>query len=741
MNEIEVMKAPWNEAAPEDHDLRFIHMQHAEVASFMALESALLGDPPKYKPDRQPDGELKGIYIFPRLAVFFDDAGARDWYKKAYYESDENDPNDRQLMALGKSIAPNFKSNPKTESFGAKSLAKVGQGGDDMLVGMPNNLVKVLVELHTPPGEEPATNSVTGLLEFGSTGSKVLSAVVTPIRGVGNAVGRAFGHKNLGNELVRAGFTAAGAIMGGGTGAGIGNILGRMATGQNFNKAILPGIKTGLMVGAAQSIIPSIPGVPGMMGSLAKTYPTMGAMASSAVGTAPNMAAPTFLAPVQSAAQGVNSGVGNLFSSISGIGSGSNAAGTAAAPVATGATAAATEGGGLLSGGKGLMSGIGLGLAGSHFLAAKTARDEQKRMEETRQRMLAEEEEMLQKRGYYRPFEFTPKPKSIRNPHWHGKPGGNAFLTEGTPEYDEAMKLRPQNKRSGGRIKRQKLGLGGAIRQMLEPYQGPAFHPEERGLSGDARAMFRRLEGRPVQQRPSQVTIGTMTDPQPWGHDINVDDLPKADEYHGSQKKTRRHTSTNTPQYSIGNSRNMDVDSIFDKYFPHSIQPRYNRSEPMDDQVDTLIANYFNRPKSKKTAKSMAHGGRIQGAIKGPGKGQADVIRKALEAGDHIIPSDVVSAMGDGTTDQGYKVFNSFVQRHSHGQNVTSPKVKKRNIVQVALSNGEYRIPRSAVIGLGQGSEEHGANLLDGLVKNVRQFKQSHGTDLPPQAGLPEHYL
>ena len=58
------------------------------------------------------------------------------------------------------------------------------------------------------------------------------------------------------------------------------------------------------------------------------------------------------------------------------------------------------------------------------------------------------------------------------------------------------------------------------------------------------------------------------------------------------------------------------------------------------------------------------------------------------------------------------------------------------------LSNGEYVIDAATVSDLGDGSNDHGARVLDQFRKNIREHKRSAPADqIPPKAKSPLHYL
>lgn len=125
-------------------------------------------------------------------------------------------------------------------------------------------------------------------------------------------------------------------------------------------------------------------------------------------------------------------------------------------------------------------------------------------------------------------------------------------------------------------------------------------------------------------------------------------------------------------------------------------------------------------------------------SIRGPGKGQADVIYTALRAGDFVTPSDVVSAWGDGSSKAGTQEIAKLVSKYRKGKEIKSPRTSK---VAVALSDSEANIPNAVVTALGKGNHAKGVKMLEKAIKNTRKHKQSNGTGLPPKAHSIEQYM
>jgi hypothetical protein len=133
--------------------------------------------------------------------------------------------------------------------------------------------------------------------------------------------------------------------------------------------------------------------------------------------------------------------------------------------------------------------------------------------------------------------------------------------------------------------------------------------------------------------------------------------------------------------------------------------------------------------------------------IKGPGDGQADKIKTSVPNNTFILPADVTSAFGNGSSENGGKVLNEWENslKSKIGKEacrILSSHVKKEsNPVPVWLSNNEYGVSPLSVMILGKGSSEKGVNNLKSLMKNVRKHQMSNGTNLPPKAKHPMQYI
>jgi hypothetical protein len=125
-------------------------------------------------------------------------------------------------------------------------------------------------------------------------------------------------------------------------------------------------------------------------------------------------------------------------------------------------------------------------------------------------------------------------------------------------------------------------------------------------------------------------------------------------------------------------------------------------------------------------------------AVGGPGDGQDDEVPAVLEDGDFIITADVVSALGSGSTEGGFRALTQMVHDLTGGE--IQPETGGE--VNALLSNGEFRIPRAAVQAIGAGSINTGAKKLRQLMEGARKSYRSASHDkIPPKAKSPLAYM
>jgi hypothetical protein len=129
--------------------------------------------------------------------------------------------------------------------------------------------------------------------------------------------------------------------------------------------------------------------------------------------------------------------------------------------------------------------------------------------------------------------------------------------------------------------------------------------------------------------------------------------------------------------------------------------------------------------------KARANGGGVHvGPLMGVTPGRADAVHTRVPAGAHVIPADVVGALGQGNNAHGQKVlFGMFPG--SKPLKLKKTKFSSGGTVPVALSDGEFVIAPQDVDKVGNGDAEHGHQILDHFILHVRQNNIKHLQNLP----------
>ena len=261
-SKLEMDSPDWDKAS-NSHELTLVHMQEKEVESLLALQK---------KPIFSEIEGLGKVYSFPDLAEMFDNPAIRRLFVDSVHHKRSTDPQKDNLLndlhAEGLAHLPDISSDVPGGTEGQEELAAQGEGDDNMVVEVPLNVVKMFVEIE---GREPNINPNTGLLAFGGIFGK---------------------RKGASNDIIRGLATLAGAMYGGGTGAAIGHSLGRMATGQEFTKTLIPSAKVGLLTYGAQKLLPHIPGVQSGIDKLSQYSPSIGKGAAALAGTSASLNMP-----------------------------------------------------------------------------------------------------------------------------------------------------------------------------------------------------------------------------------------------------------------------------------------------------------------------------------------------------------------------------------------------------------------------------------------------------------------
>jgi len=103
------------------------------------------------------------------------------------------------------------------------------------------------------------------------------------------------------------------------------------------------------------------------------------------------------------------------------------------------------------------------------------------------------------------------------------------------------------------------------------------------------------------------------------------------------------------------------------------------------------------------------------GPIPSPVAGRTDHLPMHVPSGSYVIPADIVSALGEGNTMNGFKIVDDMnAEHHDDG------RFANGGTVPIVAAGGEYVIPPHVVAGVGKGSLDTGHKVLDGFVKHVR---------------------
>lgn len=119
--------------------------------------------------------------------------------------------------------------------------------------------------------------------------------------------------------------------------------------------------------------------------------------------------------------------------------------------------------------------------------------------------------------------------------------------------------------------------------------------------------------------------------------------------------------------------------------------------------------------KSLRIAKADG-GGVFSGYIPGTTGGRTDNKPINVESGSYVIPSDIISGLGEGNSHAGalalHKMFGMEITKADGGP-VGEP-------TPIVAASGEMVVPADKVAGIGGGDIDAGHKVLDALVKHVR---------------------
>lgn len=149
-------------------------------------------------------------------------------------------------------------------------------------------------------------------------------------------------------------------------------------------------------------------------------------------------------------------------------------------------------------------------------------------------------------------------------------------------------------------------------------------------------------------------------------------------------------------------------------------------------------------PEMKSPSTGQVHTGAIHSSV----AGRTDHLPMHVESGSYVIPADIISAMGEGNTNAGFKVAKNIFAAPFYGEGepygaggnpygsngtpyvpnndpygMALPKKAKggsSSSVPIVAAGGEYVIGPKTVEWLGNGSMDHGHKILDDFVKKMR---------------------
>lgn len=134
--------------------------------------------------------------------------------------------------------------------------------------------------------------------------------------------------------------------------------------------------------------------------------------------------------------------------------------------------------------------------------------------------------------------------------------------------------------------------------------------------------------------------------------------------------------------------------------------------------------------------------GGIVGPLTGTTPGRADKIPTYVPSGSHILPADVVAALGDGNSQAGHAICLRLFPKSSRGNNlVKTPELAKvpgqksggetPPKVKVMLSDGEFAVSPEDVVDIGEGVAQKGHDELDHFILDTRRRFVKHLAKLP----------
>jgi hypothetical protein len=111
---------------------------------------------------------------------------------------------------------------------------------------------------------------------------------------------------------------------------------------------------------------------------------------------------------------------------------------------------------------------------------------------------------------------------------------------------------------------------------------------------------------------------------------------------------------------------------------------------------------------------SYSKGGVVSGPLMGATGGRSDKLPLKVPDHSHVIPADVVSALGQGNTVRGMHVLTKMFPPD---RNI---KTHAGRTADIMASDGEFVVTPNNVLREGKGNIEHGHAVLDHFIVNIR---------------------
>jgi hypothetical protein len=117
-------------------------------------------------------------------------------------------------------------------------------------------------------------------------------------------------------------------------------------------------------------------------------------------------------------------------------------------------------------------------------------------------------------------------------------------------------------------------------------------------------------------------------------------------------------------------------------------------------------------------------GGGVAGPLMGATGGRADKLPLDVPDHSHVIPADVVSALGQGNSMKGHQILARMFP--------PGPKIRGHNkIAKIMASDGEFIVTPENVLKEGNGNIEHGHAVLDHFILHIRRQNIEHLKNMP----------